>query len=452
MSELTIIGGGLAGCEAAWQAASKGIKVTLCEMRPVVNTPVHQTHFLSELVCSNSLGASEKIRPTGLLENELQHLGSFVLQCAHETALPAGGALAVDRTRFAQLVTQRLESTPNIILSRHEVTQIPVGPTIISTGPLTSPAMAASISNLSGSEFLFFYDALAPIVTFESINLDKAFWGSRYSNENEQAGDYLNCPFSEEEYYRFIGELTSAQRIPLKSFEEQIEMGVKANILPYFESCLPIEVLASRHPEALGYGPLRPVGIDSPHSGAKPYAVLQLRQENVAKTLFNLVGFQTNLTYSEQERVFRLIPGLEEAEFIRYGQMHRNTYINAPELLFATTQYKQREDLFFAGQVAGIEGYAGNIASGYLAGTNASRFISGQPLLVFPQETMIGALHHYISHAEAQSFQPIKANFGLLPEPEQKIQKKRDKKANLANRALRTLAAFMLEYNIGTVP
>ncbi len=452
MSDLTIIGGGLAGCEAAWQAAKQGVSVTLHEMRPSVQTPVHHTHFLSELVCSNSLGASDKIRPTGLLQNELQRLGSFVLQCAHETALPAGGALAVDRIRFAQLVTERLESTPDITILRQEVTQIPAETTIIATGPLTSSAMAASISNLSGSDFLFFYDALAPIVTFDSINLEKAFWGSRYSHSEDQAGDYLNCPFSEEEYFHFIRELTSAHRIPIKPFEEQIDNGVKANILPFFESCLPIEVLASRHPEALGYGPLRPVGIDSPQTGTKPYAVLQLRQDNVAKTLFNLVGFQTNLTHSEQDRVFRLIPGLEEAEFVRYGQMHRNTYINAPEMLLATTQFKQRENLFFAGQVAGIEGYAGNIASGYLAGINAGRFIHGQSLLVFPQETMIGAIHHYITHADAQSFQPIKANFGLLPEPEQKIQKKRDKKANLANRALRALNDFMYENNIGTVP
>lgn len=448
-SDLTIIGGGLAGCEAAWQAASRGFQVTLFEMRPVVKTPAHQTPLLSELICSNSLGAREKDRPTGLLQTELQQLGSFILQCAHDTALPAGGALAVDRDEFASLVTRRLESIPNLTICREEITNLPDGPAIIATGPLTSPGMAKAIASLSGSKFLYFYDALAPIVAIDSVDLTIAFWGSRYSAGDSEQGDYLNCPFSEDEYHQFVGELINARRVPLQLFESQIAKGVNANTTSYFESCLPVEVLASRHPEALAYGPLRPVGIDSPNAASKPYAVLQLRQDNAAKTLFNLVGFQTNLTYSEQERVFHLIPGLEKAEFVRYGQMHRNTYINSPELLLPTTQIKNKDCLFLAGQITGIEGYAGNIASGLVAGLNASRVLSGRTPLVFPQETMIGALHHYITRADPERFQPMKANFGLLPELPVKIQKKKEKKASLVNRSLRALAAFILENEIG---
>lgn len=445
MTELTIIGGGLAGCEAAWQAARRGIKVLLYEMRPAVQTPAHKTGLLAELVCSNSMGSNQRNRPAGLLQAELRQLNSFILQCAIETALPAGGSLAVDRDRFALLVTDRLGNSANVTIIRAEVTIIPDVPTIIATGPLTSSGMAAEIARLTGSEFLFFFDAIAPIVSLDSIDLNKAFWGSRYAFDKEDQGDYLNCPFAEEEYRSFIRELVAAERTPVRTFEEQVDKSVKINALPFFESCLPIEVLAARDPKALSFGPLRPVGLRDSHTDTRPYAVLQLRQDNLAKTLFNLVGFQTNLTYKEQERIFRLIPGLENADFIRYGQMHRNTYINSPRVLMPTNQYRQRDTLFFAGQIAGVEGYAGNIASGLVAGLNASRLLTGQPLLTFPRETMIGALHHYITHTDPNTFQPMKANFGLLPELEIIIRSKRDKKYALAKRSLRSLHAYCLE-------
>lgn len=449
MSELMVIGGGLAGCEAAWQAASRGIKVTLYEMRPVNQTAAHKTDLLAELVCSNSLGSKLRNRAAGLLQAELNYMNSFVIRCASETAIPAGSALAVDRERFSTLVTERLGNTPNVSIIRQEVTTIPDSPVVIATGPLTSDTLALQIANLTGSEFLYFYDAIAPIVTLDSVNLEKAFWGSRYEKEPESEGDYLNCPFSEVEYRNFINELLAAERIPIKSFEEAINQGVRVNSMPFFESCLPIEVLAGRDPLALCFGPLRPVGIRDPRTNKHAFAVLQLRQDNVAKTLFNMVGFQTNLTYKEQDRVFRLIPGLENAVFARHGQMHRNTYINSPLMLAPTAQFKQRADLFFAGQITGIEGYAGNIASGLLAGLNASRIIKNQPLLVFPRETMIGALHHYITNASSEKFQPMKANFGLLPELETRIRNKRDKNFAVAKRALNSLAQYCQQKELG---
>ena len=445
MSELIVIGGGLAGCEAAWQAATRGVNVSLYEMRPYVSTPAHQSGNLAELVCSNSLGSHSRNRPAGLLHAEMKHLNSFVMRCAEETAIPAGGALAVDRERFSSLVTERLHQISNINIICQEITRIPNEPVIIATGPLTSEKLATRISELTDTEALYFYDAIAPIITMESVNLDKAFWGSRYTSDGENQGDYLNCPFTEEEYLLFISELVTAERIRLKAFEADINQGVRVNSLPFFESCLPVEVLAGRHPLTLSYGPLRPVGIRDPHTNRYPYAILQLRQENLAKTLLNLVGFQTNLTHEEQERVFRLIPGLENAVFVRFGQMHRNTYINSPLVLEPTTQFKARHNLFFAGQIIGIEGYAGNIASGLVAGINASRLLNGQPQVVFPCETMIGALHHYISNANPEGFQPMKANFGLLPEMELCYRSKKDKKFAFAKRSLRELSGFCQE-------
>jgi methylenetetrahydrofolate--tRNA-(uracil-5-)-methyltransferase len=337
------------------------------------------------------------------------------MKIADEFELPAGGALAVDRDLFSGKVTRILSTHPNIKIFREEVKEIPSNPTIIASGPLTSSTLSQSISQITNSCNLFFYDAIAPIINYESINLDIAFRASRYQKDEEESGDYINCPFSKEEYDRFVFELTNAQRIELKNFESQINQGVKAGSDQYFEGCLPIEVLANRGEKSLAFGPLRPVGIWNPYGGKRPYAVLQLRQDNIAGTLYNMVGFQTNLKFSEQKRVFQMIPGLENATFARYGQMHRNTFIASPKLLLPTLQFNQRNDLFFAGQITGVEGYVGNIATGLLAGINMSRYLSGHKLLELPKQTMLGALVHYITHASMRDFQPMKANFGILP-------------------------------------
>lgn len=447
-SELIIIGGGLAGCEAAWQAASAGIQVSLYEMRPMVQTPAHHTGLLAELICSNSFGADQRNRPAGLLKAELRSLNSFLLQCADESAIAAGGALAVDRNLFSNLVTTRLSAHPNIQIIREEVKVLPKTPCIIASGPLTSPALTDQIANLIGAEFLYFYDAVAPIVEYEGINLDQAFWASRYGQGQDEVGDYLNCPLSEEEYLNFIHELLHAQRVQLRSFETpNIEDEQEKK---YFEACLPIEVLAARDPLSLSFGPMRPVGIHNPKTDHSPFAIVQLRQENLARTLFNLVGFQTNLTFAEQDRVFRLIPGLENASFVRYGQMHRNIYLNAPKNLLPTLQCKFQSQLFFSGQITGMEGYCGNVASGLVAGINASRLLKNKAPLVFPRETMIGALHYYLANADSDHFHPMKANFGLLPELEVFIRSKREKGFAYSKRALKTLRDFMLEAEIGS--
>jgi methylenetetrahydrofolate--tRNA-(uracil-5-)-methyltransferase len=410
---ITVIGGGLAGSEAAWQAAewgrlsslpARGVHVTLYEMRPHKMTPAHVSGALAELVCSNSLGADLPDRAAGLLKAELRHLRSLVLACADATRVPAGGALAVDRERFAAEVTRRIEAHPRIRLVRQEVTAIPQGPVVVATGPLTSAALAEQIAALAGQEHLYFYDALAPIVSADSVDLSVAFRASRYGRGE---ADYINCPMTEEEYARFVGALVTAERIPLRGFEREDAH--------FFEGCLPVEVLAARGRDALAFGPLRPVGLTDPRTGERPYAVVQLRQDNLAGTLYNVVGFQTNLRYSEQERVFRLIPGLEQAEFARYGQMHRNTFINAPLLLEPTMGFRSRPGLFFAGQITGVEGYVGSVGSGWVAGVNAARFVLGQGPLTLPRTTMLGALCHYVSHADPATFQPMKANFGLLP-------------------------------------
>ncbi len=442
--DVTILGGGLAGSEAAWQAAQRGLRVRLYEMRPGLSTGAHTTDYLAELVCSNSLGSRLPDRAAGVLQNELRRLGSLLLSCAEESALPAGSALAVDRQTFATRVTQILHSHPNIEVVRQEARAIPQGLAIIATGPLTSPALANAIAAFTGEEHLYFFDAIAPIITAESINMAIAFRASRYGRSEQEEGDYLNCPMTEEEYNAFVEALLAAERIPLRDFEKDIETGVRAGAHTYFEGCLPIEIIAQRGHNALAFGPLRPVGLKDPRTGKRPYAVVQLRQDNLAATLYNLVGFQTNLTYPAQERVFRLIPGLENAEFVRYGQMHRNTFLAAPKLLLPTLQTRQRPDLFFAGQITGVEGYLGNIATGLLAGWNAARWKHGLPPLTLPPTTMLGALCHYISHADMRDFQPMKANFGILPPlGDSPPHGKRARAAAYAERAQRDLEDFL---------
>lgn len=414
-SELTIVGGGLAGCEAAWQAAELGIDVRLFEMRPFKSTGAHRTDHLAELVCSNSLGSNLPDRAAGLLKNELRRLGSLLIACADASSLPAGGALAVDRESFSSCVQSKIEGHPKIKVIRQEITEIPKLPAIIASGPLTSPALSKTLENITGSEHLFFFDAIAPIVHVDSINMDIAYRANRYGQGDDGRGDYLNCPFSEQQYYQFRDELLAAKRIPLKEFEAEIDAGVKAGAGKFFQGCQPIEIIASRGEKALAFGPMRPAGLPDPKTGRWPFAVVQLRQDNLAGDLYNLVGFQTNLRFEEQKRVFRLIPGLENATFERFGQMHRNLYIAGPRLLKDDLSLKGRPGLFIAGQLAGIEGYAGNIASGLVAGINAARFIHEEPPMLLPQTTMIGSLLHYITHAEVEDFQPMKAMFGILP-------------------------------------
>jgi len=442
---LIVIGGGLAGSEAAWQAANRGLPVKLYEMRPELSTGAHTTSYLAELVCSNSLGSNIIDRASGLLKQELRMLGSLLIECADQTALPAGGALAVDRDKFAGLVTEKIKSHPQIEVIREEMQSIPAGPTIIASGPLTSERLAGSIIDFSGHENLYFFDAIAPIVGIDSVNMEVAYRASRYGRGTQEQGDYINCPFDEFEYNSFVEELSSAEKIELKEFDQVLQRGsgVTAGAHQYFEGCLPVEVLSNRDQKALAFGPLRPVGLIDPRTGKRPYAVLQLRQDNLAGTLYNLVGFQTNLKFSEQRRVFRMIPGLENAEFLRYGQMHRNTFLFSPDLIEATMQSKQKPDLFFAGQITGIEGYAGNIASGLVAGNNAANFIQGKGLVILPRETMTGALCHYVTHAAAQDFQPMKANFGIFPPLDSTIKRnKRQRAAAYSDRALDKLGEF----------
>jgi len=416
MTEITVIGGGLAGSEAAWQVAQSGFKVRLYEMRPSHPTGAHLSGDLAELVCSNSLGSNLPDRASGVLKNELRQLHSMLLECAEATALPAGAALAVDREAFARLVTEKIQSHPNIEIIREEMKEIPQTPAIVASGPLTSESLSQSIAKLSGEEHLFFFDAIAPIVHAESINMNIAFCASRYGKGESDEGDYINCPFTKDEYYAFVHALQSAERIELHSFEVATltsGAGVKAG--QFFEGCLPIEIIAERGTDSLSFGPMRPVGLRAPRTGRRPYAVVQLRQDNLAASLYNLVGFQTNLKYPEQKRVLRMIPGLENAEFERFGQMHRNTFIASPKLLRPTLQHITRDDLFFAGQITGVEGYMGNIATGLLAGINAARLLKHKMLITLPRETMLGALCHYVTNASLKDFQPMKANFGILP-------------------------------------
>ncbi|MBN2387718.1 MAG: methylenetetrahydrofolate--tRNA-(uracil(54)-C(5))-methyltransferase (FADH(2)-oxidizing) TrmFO [Anaerolineales bacterium] len=454
--DLTIVGGGLAGSEAAWQAARLGLRVRLVEMRPQTSTGAHQTSDLAELVCSNSLGSTLPDRASGVLKEELRRLGSLLLDCAEANAVPAGAALAVDRDLFARQVTGRISSQSNIEIVRAEVKQIPPGPAIIASGPLTSPRLSRAIASLTGEEHLFFYDAIAPIVSRDSVNMEIAFRASRYGTHEQEEGDYINCPLNQEEYEAFVDALLEAERIPLRGFESEIHQGVRAGPRHFFEGCLPVEVIAGRGREALAYGPMRPVGLRDPRTGRWPHAVVQLRQDNLAASLYNLVGFQTNLTYPEQKRLLRMVPGLERAEFVRFGQMHRNTFIASPRVLGPSLQFRSRPDLFFAGQITGVEGYLGNIATGLLAGLNAARLLQNRPPLILPATTMLGALCHYVTHANLKDFQPMKANFGILPPLDLPVQLtssgkprrigKRARAGLLAERALASLDSFLNEF------
>ena len=442
MTSLAVVGGGLAGCEAAWQAAERGLDVALYEMRPLKATGAHVTADLAELICSNSLGSVLPYRASGLLKSELAFLGSLLLECAQTAAVPAGTALAVDRCRFSELVGARIENHPRIRLVRQEKTEIPNGLCIVASGPLTSDALAQGIARLTGEDNLAFFDAIAPIVTSESIDLDLAFRGARRRADQLTSDDYINCALDKTQYHEFVDALLQAERIPLRSIEAPIEGGVRAG--PFFEGCLPVEILAERGRDALAFGPLRPVGLRDPRTGRRPFAVVQLRQDNLAGTLYNMVGFQTNLKYSEQKRVFQLIPGLQQAEFARYGQMHRNTYIAAPRLLRPSLQYRDRDDLLFAGQIMGVEGYMGNIATGLLAGINAARMAASQAPWVLPSTTMTGALCHYATHADLRNFQPMKANFGILPSLEPEVRGGKVERAKAyAERALSDLERFV---------
>lgn len=446
---VTIIGGGLAGSEAAWQLANRGVQVRLYEMRPQRSTEAHQTDRLAELVCSNSMGSTLPDRALGILKNELLQMGSMIIKTAFRHALPAGSALAVGREEFADDVTATIHSHPNITVVREEVTDIPDGPTIIATGPLTSSGLTEKIQTLTGQKHLYFYDAMAPIVLADSIDLSIAFRQSRYDKDSElgrpsesgadatprEEGDYINCPFDKAEYEAFVNAVVAAPKTPLKEFEKELER--------YFEGCMPIEALASRGIESLAFGPMRPIGLTDPRTGRRPYAVVQLRQDNVAGTLYNMVGFQTNLKWGVQEEVLRMIPGLQAAEFVRLGQMHRNTFINSPTLLYGTLQFRQRENLFFAGQIAGTEGYVGSTMGGLVAGVNMARWLRGEALIQPPATTMIGALLHYITHADAENFQPMKANMGLLPEMTTRVRGKINRYTAYAERAQQEMQAYL---------
>jgi methylenetetrahydrofolate--tRNA-(uracil-5-)-methyltransferase len=432
---IIVIGGGLAGSEAAWQLAQRGHSVHLYEMRPKKQTGAHVSAQLAELVCSNSLGSKLPDRATGVLQHELKMLGSLLIEKAEEAALPAGGALAVDREKFSALVTETIENHPNITLIREELTDIPAeNPTIIATGPLTSLALSEKIAQLTGSEYLYFYDALSPIVTTDSIDMTVAFRGNRYERGETEEGDYINCPLNKDEYYRLVQALREAPVIELRDFEREDPH--------FFEGCLPVEQLAKRGEDTLAYGTMRPVGLRDPRTNKRPYAVVQLRRDNLAGTLYNIVGFQTNIKWVQQKEVLKLIPGLANAEFVRMGQMHRNTFINSPTLLDATMQFKTRPDLYFAGQITGIEGYMGNVATGLLAAINLSRHINGAEKWILPPTTMLGALCHYITHTDEKHFQPMKANFGILPELPQH-HSKGDRKQAYSARAFADMQVFL---------
>ncbi|MFP7378616.1 FADH(2)-oxidizing methylenetetrahydrofolate--tRNA-(uracil(54)-C(5))-methyltransferase TrmFO [Bacillus paralicheniformis] len=423
---VNVIGAGLAGSEAAWQLAKRGINVRLYEMRPVKQTPAHHTDKFAELVCSNSLRANSLTNAVGVLKEEMRVLDSAIIAAADECSVPAGGALAVDRHEFAANVTEKVKNHPNVTVLNEEVTEIPEGPTIIATGPLTSESLSAKLRELTGEDYLYFYDAAAPIVEKDSLDMDKVYLKSRY-DKGEAA--YLNCPMTEEEFDRFYDALVSAETVPLKEFEKEI----------FFEGCMPIEVMAKRGKKTMLFGPMKPVGLEDPKTGKRPYAVVQLRQDDAAGTLYNIVGFQTHLKWGDQKEVLRLIPGLEQAEIVRYGVMHRNTFINSPSLLKATYQFKKRDDLFFAGQMTGVEGYVESAASGLVAGINAARLIQGKEPVTFSNETAIGSMAHYITETNKKNFQPMNANFGLFKELGVKIKNKQERNEQYASRALKTI-------------
>jgi methylenetetrahydrofolate--tRNA-(uracil-5-)-methyltransferase len=429
---ITIVGGGLAGCEAAWQAAQAGMSVNLYEMKPVRFSPAHVSPLLAELVCSNSLRSNNTYNAVGLLKEELRLLNSLIMKVADETRVPAGDALAVDRRIFAEKITCRLETHPRIKILREEVNRIPKeGILVLASGPLTSPSLVESIQKLTGQDSLYFYDAIAPIVEGDSLNAHIVFRASRYGEGN----DYVNCPMNREEYYRFIEELKRGEKVPYRDFESPI----------HFEGCLPIEEMVERGIETLAHGPMKPVGLINPRTGRMPYAVVQLRLENERGTALNLVGFQTKLKWKEQERIFRMIPGLENASFLRFGSMHRNTFIHSPTLLEKTLQFKKEPRIFFAGQITGVEGYVESTAMGLIAGINAACLRQEKSLLVPPETTAIGGLVHYVTNQQNRGFQPMNVNFGILPPPSGRL-RGRDKHKAIAGKALKDLQEW-IEFN-----
>lgn len=435
VQELTVVGGGLAGCEAAWQAAERGVRVSLIEMRPERQTPAHGSDRLAELVCSNSFGSQSVVKAAGLLQAELRRMGSLLLSVAEEVAVPAGHALAVDREAFAGAVTREIERHPLISVARREATSVPAELAVLATGPLTSDALAEDLGRCTDRANLYFFDALAPIVTAESIDMTVAFRQSRYDRGQTEAGDYINCPLDRQEFESFASALRAAERIPLRSFELEDRR--------FFEGCLPIEIIAERGDRALAFGPLRPVGLTDPRTGKRPYAVVQLRQDDAAATLYNLVGLQTNLRWAAQEEVLRLVPGLGHAEFVRFGQMHRNTFLNAPAVLNPDMTLKARPHVYVGGQLSGVEGYAGNIASGLVVGMNAARRIRGLGPRALPPTTMTGALLAYLTKADPERFQPMKANLGLLPSLEKPVRSKRERYRAYSVRAQTALEEFL---------
>lgn len=434
---VTIIGAGLAGCEAAWQAAKKGVNVHLYEMKPKKFTPAHHSETFAELVCSNSLRSDSVSNAVGLLKEELRRMGSLIMEAADATKVPAGSALAVDRKLFSEYITDKIKSNPNIEISYEEIDKVGDGITVIATGPLTSDSMADYISNELGCDGLHFFDAAAPIVDFSSVNMDIAFFASRYDKGD---ADYINCPMTKEQYDLFYDALVGAKEAELKQFDSDLQKNLKV-----FEGCMPVEVMAKRGRETLLYGPLKPVGLVDPRNGKEWYAVVQLRKENVAGTMYNLVGFQTHLTFEEQRRVFRMIPGLEEAQFLRYGVMHRNTYLNSPGLLDERYSLKKRPNIYFAGQMTGVEGYIESAGSGFVAGLNASLAALGKEPVVFSQRTMIGAMAAYVSHGGiGSSFQPMNANFGIIEPLEKRVKGgKSAKNEALAARSLEIIDSIV---------
>jgi methylenetetrahydrofolate--tRNA-(uracil-5-)-methyltransferase len=431
---VTVVGGGLAGCEAAWQLARRGVAVRLYEMRPQRRTEAHQTDRLGELVCSNSFRSNSLDAAVGLLKEELRHLDSVVMRVADRTRIPAGTALAVDRDAFAAQLSDAVAALDEVTVMREELSDIPEGVSIVATGPLTSPALARSLQQVLGQNYLYFYDAIAPIVTADSVDRKVVFAASRYGKGGE---DYLNCPLSREEYYAFVDAVNNAKIVPTRDFERCV----------YFEGCMPIEEMARRGPDTLAFGPMRPVGLVDPRSGRRPFAVVQLRQDDQQGTLYNLVGFQTKMTYSEQRRVFRMVPGLERAEFVRLGSLHRNTFIDSPRLLQPTLQVRRRPHTFIAGQLVGVEGYVESAASGLLAAINAARLLRGEAGLVPPATTALGALVHYVTDRRRRDFQPMNANYGLMP-PLTSRERGREKRRRMATRASHDLEAWMQQVGL----
>ena len=427
---VTVIGGGMAGCEAAWQLAKRGVRVRLYEMRPVKRTPVHKTDALAEMVCSNSLRSDSLDNAVGLLHEEMRRLDSLFLSSADNNRVPAGKALAVDRSRFSREITERLAAVSEVEIVREELTEIPKGPCIIATGPLTSEALSQDICKLTGSEHLYFYDAISPIILADTIDTNKTFAASRY---DKGGADYINCPFTQQEFDRFYTELMQAETDELPDFERKL----------FFEGCLPIEEIGRRGPETLLYGPMKPVGLTDPRSNERPHAVAQLRQDDIAAEHYSLVGFQTRLKWGPQEKVLRLIPGLEKAEFVRFGTVHRNTYINAPRMLSETLQTRTRGDLYFAGQIAGTEGYVESAGGGLLAGIYCGMALLDRGIRPVPRTTALGSLAFYISHARALNYQPTNITFGIIPVLEKPVRRKQERREAISRRALRDLESWI---------